>query len=144
MLLDDIAGTCLASGALVDVLRAERLAIVCRPVALKRALRNLVENAIRYGRRAALSVARHPEGFVVFTVDDEGPGLPAERTEEAFEPFVRLEPSRSSQTGGLGLGLAIARSIAKPHGGTLTLANRPGAGLRAALRLPPGCLTAAT
>jgi signal transduction histidine kinase len=81
---------------------------------------------------------------VVFTVDDEGPGLPVDRMEEAFEPFVRLEPSRSSQTGGLGLGLAIARSIAKAHGGTLTLANRPGGGLRAELRLPPGCLPAAT
>lgn len=143
-LLDDVAETFLAAGAFVDVLQAERLDVVCRPVALKRALRNLVENAIRYGRCAALSVARHAEGSVVFTVDDEGPGLPVDRMEEAFEPFVRLEPSRSSQTGGLGLGLAIARSIAKAHGGTLTLANRPGGGLRAELRLPPGCLPAAT
>ena len=141
-LVEEVAQTFLAAGALVDVLRVERLELVCRPVALKRALRNLVENAIRYGRRAALSVSRPAGGGIVFTVDDEGPGLPPDHIEQAFEPFVRLEPSRSSETGGLGLGLAIARSIAKAHGGSLTLANRPGGGLRAELRLPPGSLAA--
>ena len=142
-LVEDVAETFLASGSLVEILRVERVALTCRPVALKRALRNLVENAVRYGRGAALSVVRQDEGAVVFTVDDEGPGLPPERLEEAFEPFVRIEPSRSAETGGLGLGLAIARSIAKAHGGSLVLSNRPGGGLRAELRLPPGCIAAA-
>ena len=69
-------------------------------------------------------------------MDDDGPGLPEDRLEEAFEPFVRLEPSRSAETGGIGLGLAIARSIVKAHGGELTLANRAGGGLRAEITLP--------
>ena len=107
----------------------------CRPVALKRALRNLVQNAVRYGGGAKVSVEASREA-VTIAVDDEGPGVPDDKMEEAFKPFVRLEPSRSADTGGLGLGLAIARSILRAHGGELTLANRPEGGLRASLVLP--------
>lgn len=119
------AGTALP-GAMVD----------CRPVALRRALRNLVDNALRYGQRARVSTARPQPDQVVIRVDDAGPGLPETLLEDAFKPFVRLEPSRSTETGGMGLGLAIARSIVKAHGGELTLANRPGGGLRAEILLP--------
>lgn len=107
----------------------------CRPVALRRALRNLVDNAVRYGGVARVTVTAEGDAAVL-TVADDGPGLPADRIEDAFQPFVRLEPSRNSETGGIGLGLAIARSIVRAHGGTLTLANRAGGGLVATMRLP--------
>jgi len=107
----------------------------CRPVALKRALRNLIENAIRYGGKAEVSFAREADA-VTIRVEDNGEGLPQDMIEEAFKPFVRLEPSRNAETGGIGLGLAIARSIVKAHGGTLTLANMPEGGLRAEICLP--------
>lgn len=125
------------SGADVTAAAGAPVSVACRPVALKRAVRNLVENAVRYGERARLGVERHGDGAVSITVDDEGPGLPADRMEDAFKPFVRLEDSRSTETGGLGLGLAIARSIVAAHGGELTLANREEGGLRAEIRLPP-------
>jgi signal transduction histidine kinase len=107
----------------------------CRPVALKRALRNLVENAVRYGGNARVS-ALCRQGTVTIAVEDDGPGLPPDRIEDAFQPFVRLEPSRSAETGGIGLGLAIARSIVRAHGGSLILVNRPEGGLRAEIHLP--------
>ncbi len=107
----------------------------CRPVALKRALRNLVENAVRYGGGARLSLVV-AGGALSILVEDDGPGLPPERIEDAFQPFVRLEPSRSIETGGIGLGLAIARTIVHGHGGTLVLENRPEGGLRAVIALP--------
>ncbi|MFS8036638.1 ATP-binding protein [Xanthobacter sp. AM11] len=110
--------------------------LACRPVALRRALRNLVDNAVRYGRRAEVSILQPAPGMVAIRVEDGGPGLQEDQLEQAFAPFVRLEPSRSPETGGMGLGLAIARSIIKAHGGELTLANRPEGGLRAEIILP--------
>jgi signal transduction histidine kinase len=94
-----------------------------------------MENAIRYGQRAEVTIAAS-DGEIHIAVQDEGPGLPDDRIEEAFQPFVRIEPSRNIETGGIGLGLAIARSIVKAHGGTLTLANRAEGGLRAEITLP--------
>ncbi|MFG1299711.1 ATP-binding protein [Xanthobacter sp. V3C-3] len=123
-------------GADARMLESARVQLPCRPVAMRRAVRNLIDNAVRYGRRADVSVLEPAPGTVVIRVEDEGPGLPEDRLEEAFEPFVRLEPSRSAETGGIGLGLAIARSIVKAHGGELTLANRAGGGLRAEITLP--------
>jgi len=111
------------------------LSYACRPVALKRAVRNLIDNAVRYGGAAHVQLARRADGIVI-AVEDTGPGIPAEQVEEAFKPFVRLETSRSADTGGMGLGLSIARSIAKAHGGELVLANRAGGGLRAEITLP--------
>ncbi|MFG1351674.1 ATP-binding protein [Xanthobacter autotrophicus] len=108
----------------------------CRPVALRRALRNLLDNAVRYGHSARVSVLEPGPGTVTIRVEDAGTGLAEDLIEEAFKPFVRLEPSRSTETGGMGLGLAIARSIVKAHGGELTLANRPGGGLKAEMILP--------
>lgn len=134
-LVDELVAEFQLGGADVEVVASEAVSFACRPVALKRALRNLVDNAVRYGGGTRLSLSRTRDD-VVLTVDDDGPGLPADRIEEAFEPFVRLEPSRSVETGGIGLGLAIARSIVKAHAGTLTLTNRPGGGLRAEIRLP--------
>lgn len=113
----------------------ERLVWRCRPVSLKRAIGNLVENAVRYAGSARVGLAQRG-GEVVVTVEDSGPGIPEERLADVFEPFVRLETSRSRETGGVGLGLSIARSIIHAHGGELTLANRSEGGLRASVRLP--------
>ncbi len=105
-----------------------------RPVSLKRALRNLIENAVRYGRRARLTVTSEA-GATLIQVDDDGAGIPQDRLADVFKPFLRLEDSRSTETGGLGLGLAIAQGIIQSHGGTLTLENRPEGGLRAEARI---------
>jgi signal transduction histidine kinase len=107
---------------------------VCRPNEIRRAARNLVQNAQRYGQRARVSV-RAEGAMVVIVVDDDGPGLKPDEMEKVFDPFVRLESSRSRETGGLGLGLTLARAMARGHGGDITLANRDGGGLRATLTL---------
>ncbi|MEJ0028289.1 MAG: ATP-binding protein [Rhizomicrobium sp.] len=103
--------------------------------ALRRCLTNLIENALKYGRQAKVTVARD-DRFARLVVDDDGPGIPAERREEAFRPFHRLDEGRNLQTGGSGLGLAIARDIARAHGGDIILDKSPMGGLRATIRLP--------
>ena len=108
-----------------------------RPHALNRALRNLIDNAVRYGGVADVSVTEEP-GCAVITVADKGPGLPEDQLEAVFEPFVRLEASRNRDTGGAGLGLAITRTIIQAHGGTVQLRNQSGGGLVAIVRLPTG------
>ena len=108
-----------------------------RPHALNRALRNLIDNAVRYGGTAEVSLLEE-QGFALITVADKGPGLPEDQLEAVFEPFLRLESSRNRDTGGVGLGLAIARTIIQAHGGTIKLHNRTGGGLNAIVRLPVG------
>lgn len=111
------------------------LRIVGRPLALKRAFANLIDNALKYGGGVEVEFSATPQGVRV-CIDDAGPGLPADQLDKVFEPFYRIEGSRSRDTGGAGLGLAIVRQIARAHGGEVTLANRPGGGLRAVLHLP--------
>ncbi|MDA5095882.1 ATP-binding protein [Aliiroseovarius sp. KMU-50] len=106
-----------------------------RPHALRRALRNVIENAERYGGIARVSNQVHPDEFVI-TVDDDGPGIPALDLERVFDPFFRLEESRSLETGGHGLGLSIARTIIRAHGGDISLSNRAEGGLRATIAIP--------
>lgn len=115
-----------------DVTCAEdsSFAMRCRPVAMKRALRNIVENAVSYGQRARVS-AGWKNGEARIVIDDDGPGIAASDMDKVFKPFVRLEQSRNKETGGVGLGLAIARSIVRGHGGDIVLQNRPEGGLRA-------------
>ncbi len=108
----------------------------CRPGALTRAVRNLAENAVRYGGSARIGLTATPGNGVRITVADNGPGLPEEALERVFEPFTRLEGSRNVETGGLGLGLPIARMMVQKHGGTITLRNRPEGGLLATIALP--------
>lgn len=123
------------AGHQVEITATLSIAYGCRPVLLKRAVRNLIENAVRYGGGAHVSLCRNPDGLSI-VVEDDGPGLPADRMEDAFKPFVRLEPSRSQETGGLGLGLAIARGVVQAHGGHVTMANRLEGGLRVEIQLP--------
>jgi signal transduction histidine kinase len=106
-----------------------------RPLALRRCLTNLVDNAIRYGGGAVVKVEDAADQLTI-RVLDRGPGIAADELEQAFEPFFRAEASRSRDTGGTGLGLGIARNIARAHGGDLVLRNRPEGGLEAILTLP--------
>lgn len=103
-------------------------------VALGRALRNLLDNARRYGGGARVQLSQR-KGMAEVQIDDDGPGIPPERREDLFRPFVRGEASRNSETGGAGLGLAIARSVVERHGGSITLTNRAEGGLRATMLL---------
>ena len=107
----------------------------CQPLALKRCLTNLVDNALKYGRRVEITVTDAPQRLTLI-LRDQGPGIPPEQLERVFEPFYRLESSRSRDTGGTGLGLSIARNIARAHGGNLSLRNRAEGGLEAVLELP--------
>jgi signal transduction histidine kinase len=114
---------------------AEPVVHNCRPAALKRAIRNLIDNAVKYGKKADVAVKTTAKSIEI-TIEDEGPGIPEQELSRVFEPFYRVEESRSPETGGVGLGLAIALSIVQAHGGELTLRNRPTVGLRAVVMLP--------
>ena len=105
------------------------------PQALKRCLGNIIDNAVTYGRRAALMV-EDSDTQLQISVHDAGPGIPEKEMERVFDPFYRLEQSRNRASGGTGLGLTIARNIARSHGGELSLRNMPGGGLEAVLTLP--------
>lgn len=137
-LVESVAGDLAELGRPVMFEDAPRTPLVCRASSLRRAVRNLIENAVAYGGAAQVSLRPDPErrGHVQVVVDDLGPGIPEAELDRVFEPFVRLEVSRSRRTGGTGLGLSIARSIARAHGGDVLAANRPGGGLRATLSLP--------
>ncbi|MDP9136924.1 MAG: ATP-binding protein [Pseudomonadota bacterium] len=134
-LMESIVEDAAVTGKCVRFEDSPTLTLPCRPFALRRALGNLIENATFYGGRASARVESVPDG-VRFVIDDDGPGIPETELERVFEPFVRLEGSRSRATGGAGLGLAIARTIARGHGGDVRLENRPEGGLRAILTLP--------
>lgn len=107
----------------------------CRPVALKRAVTNLVKNAVEHGGGARVGLERTADG-VRITVEDDGPGIPPDALARVFEPFDRVDGARGSESGGMRLGLAIAKSIARSHGGDVILENRPQGGLTATVRLP--------
>lgn len=126
--LDDLGARCSYDGP-------GSLVVEARPAALKRALANLIDNAIKYGGEAAVTLGTGDRDALV-TIDDHGPGIPAEARERVFAPFVRLETSRSRDTGGTGLGLAVARAAIRAHGGDITLSDRPGGGLRVTVSLP--------
>ena len=118
------------------VLRAEEpLTVTLRPNAFKRALTNLVQNACRYGKSVEVA-ARLTHGQLEVTIDDDGPGIPPEKRADVFKPFFRLEASRNPMTGGVGLGLTIARDIVLGHGGELVLGDAPQGGLRATVLIP--------
>jgi signal transduction histidine kinase len=110
---------------------------LCRPNEIKRAVRNLTENAVAYGKSARVRLEQSDNAYDV-VVEDEGPGIAAADRTRVFEPFVRLESSRNLETGGTGLGLTLVKAIAEGHGGSVVLENRAEGGLRARLRLPRG------
>ncbi|OAN48999.1 two-component sensor histidine kinase [Magnetospirillum moscoviense] len=113
----------------------DRLVIEARPTALKRAVANLIENAVKYGGTARCRLEAQI-GQTVLTVADDGPGIPEAEFERVFAPFVRLEASRNRDTGGTGLGLAVARAAIRAHGGDVILSNRPEGGLTVTAQIP--------
>jgi two-component system osmolarity sensor histidine kinase EnvZ len=134
-LVEEVAGRFRREGRELDVHVEGRLQMPLRVHALSRALANLIGNAFRYGGHVWVRVVRQDDAAEVI-VDDDGPGIPADKREQVFKPFLRLEGSRNIATGGVGLGLTIARDIARGHGGDVVLEDSPLGGLRARLRLP--------
>ncbi|WP_294237626.1 ATP-binding protein [uncultured Sphingomonas sp.] len=112
-----------------------RLRMKLRPTLMRRAVRNLIENAIKYGHTADVRIDARADRVAII-VADNGPGIDADQLETVFDPFTRLETSRNRETGGIGLGLALARSIVREAGGDIVLANRPEGGLSATITLP--------
>ncbi|HVN00420.1 MAG TPA: ATP-binding protein [Caulobacteraceae bacterium] len=134
-LVETVMDEAAETGADAAVDRAEHAVVDGDPIALKRLVTNLVDNALKFGSSARGRVFSEA-GMAILEVDDNGPGVPESEIERAFEPFHRLEGSRSRETGGAGLGLAVVRAIARGHGGEVTLHNRPEGGLRARVTLP--------
>ena len=134
-LLESVQADAEETGQPVTLSGRVNAAFIGRPQALKRCLENLVGNAVRYGQRAEISV-QDDGRTVTIRVRDAGPGIPEDQLEKVFEPYYRLEDSRSREHGGNGLGLGIARNIAALHGGSLTLRNLSEGGLEAVLKLP--------
>jgi signal transduction histidine kinase len=134
-LLESLCDEMAETGHDTEVLSGEKVVLEGDPMALRRLFSNLLENAVKFGGRARTRVFRD-EAHAVVEIDDDGPGIPPQDSEKVFEPFYRREPSRSRQTGGIGLGLAVVRSIARGHGGDVDLVNRVGGGLTARVLLP--------
>jgi two-component system, OmpR family, osmolarity sensor histidine kinase EnvZ len=109
--------------------------VTVKPAAFKRCLGNLVSNAARHANAISIN-GRRDHRYLTVTIDDDGPGIPPDKREEVFKPFLRLDSARNQDEGGTGLGLAIARDIARSHGGDITLADSPTGGLRAIVRIP--------
>jgi two-component system osmolarity sensor histidine kinase EnvZ len=109
--------------------------VIIKPASFKRCLGNLISNAARHGSKIAITGHRDHR-YLTVTIDDDGPGIPADKREEVFKPFLRLDGARNQDEGGTGLGLAIARDIARSHGGDIMLGDSPLGGLRARVRIP--------
>lgn len=129
--VDDMAD----AGLPVKMEPAKPVVYVCRVNALKRGVRNLLDNAVKYGKTANVAIQTTLQTIEII-IDDEGPGIPESELSRVFDPFYRIEESRSRDTGGVGLGLAIAKSVVQAHRGEIILSNRPGGGLRAQICLP--------
>jgi two-component system, OmpR family, sensor kinase len=134
-LLETLVDDATDAGAMVTFAGLPTLAIMARPLALKRAISNLIQNAVKYGKVARLTLNQDANSAEVL-IDDDGPGVAADQIDAAFAAFTRLENSRSKETGGFGLGLTIARTIIEGHGGSISLSNRPESGLRVTVNLP--------
>jgi two-component system osmolarity sensor histidine kinase EnvZ len=135
-LIEEVSEGAARAGADVQVDADVALAASVRPNAFKRALSNLVMNAAVHGDRVQVAARARASGGVEILIDDDGPGIAPEHYEEAFRPFSRLDEARNQNVKGVGLGLAIARDVARGHGGDVTLDRSPMGGLRAVVRLP--------
>ncbi len=134
-LLEAVCADAVDAGQQVTLKGQAGMALLCRPLDLRRCLGNLIDNAVKYGRDARVCVDRI-NGAARIRIRDGGPGIPVGELARVFDPFYRVETSRSRESGGTGLGLTIARNIAEQHGGTITLANHPDGGLEVTLVLP--------
>ncbi len=134
-LLEDVAAGARHGKASLELSWKGDMNVELRPIAIKRCLTNIVSNAQRYASEIRIEAVRGRTS-VEITVDDNGPGIPPENYEDVFRPFLRLDQSRNAATGGVGLGLSIARDVARSHGGDVTLAVSPLGGLRVIVRIP--------
>lgn len=134
-ILERIVGNARRQGFAVEAGYEGQLMLRARPMAIERALGNLVTNACKYAKHVWVSAHEQPEAVEVF-IDDDGPGIPKDQRDEVFRPFYRLEKSRNPKTGGVGLGLSIAQDIVHSHGGEIFLEESNRGGLRAVVRLP--------
>jgi signal transduction histidine kinase len=135
ILVGDVCEDVADGGGPVSYLGPRGIEVTCRPSVINRAIANLVDNAVKYGGSARVHIVREPEQVVV-VIDDDGPGIPVTEQEKVFAPFYRLEPARDPAKAGIGLGLCVARTIAREHGGDVTLRNREGGGLSVRIELP--------
>jgi two-component system osmolarity sensor histidine kinase EnvZ len=134
-LIEDVAAAAERQGPVLTLARIDELVLPVRPNALRRCLSNLIANARHYGHHVWVGVLPVEDGIDIL-IDDDGPGIPAAERERVFHPFVRLDTSRNPSTGGVGLGLTIARDVARSHGGDVRLETSPHGGLRARVHLP--------
>jgi signal transduction histidine kinase len=134
-LLDSLCSDAVEAGQQADYIEHTAVQLQAHPLALRRAFSNLLDNAVKYGQRAEVSLSRDA-GRCLVRIRDFGPGIPPELLEIVFTPFYRIEHSRSRESGGTGLGLSIARNIVLRHNGELTLTNHPSGGLVASVVLP--------
>lgn len=134
-ILEDVAAGARHGSATLEVAWKGDMNVELRPIAIKRCLTNIVSNAQRYASEIRMEAVRGRTA-VEITIDDNGPGIPPENYEDVFRPFFRLDQSRNAATGGVGLGLSIARDVARSHGGEVTLAPSPLGGLRVTVRIP--------
>jgi two-component system, OmpR family, osmolarity sensor histidine kinase EnvZ len=135
LLIEDLAAAARRDGTPLTVVPGPELVLPVRPNALRRCLGNLIANARRYGKQVWLSTMPAEDGLDIL-IDDDGPGIPEPERERVFRPFIRLDASRNQATGGIGLGLTIARDMARSHGGDVRLETSPFGGLRARVHLP--------
>jgi two-component system osmolarity sensor histidine kinase EnvZ len=119
----------------VELKAAGSIVVPLRPNAFRRCLNNLIGNATRYARHVVVDAGRRGRSIEII-IDDDGPGIPEARRDDVFKPFFRMEGSRNPGTGGVGLGMTIARDVARGHGGEIVLGDSPMGGLRVRLRLP--------
>ena len=134
-LLDSVCADATDAGQDVSLTGHAAMAVMARPMALRRCLVNLIDNAVKYGRLAQVTVERSGN-LARMRIRDAGPGIAADQQAKVFEPFYRIETSRSRESGGTGLGLTIARNIAEQHGASLVLANHVDGGLEVTLSVP--------
>lgn len=134
-LLDEVVGAARRQGSDIVLACEGALTIAVRKEALRRCFSNIVGNAARHGKHIEIAARRTPD-MVEITIDDDGPGIAADQRENVFRPFLRLDESRNAETGGVGLGLTIARDVVHSHGGEIFLEDSPLGGLRARIRLP--------
>jgi two-component system osmolarity sensor histidine kinase EnvZ len=134
-LLRDVVANAKREGANIELKADDAMTLTLRPDAFRRCLTNLISNARRHANAISIT-ANHLGDAIEIAIDDDGPGIPPDMREEVFRPFFRLDLSRNPETGGIGLGLTIARDVIRSHGGELLLSDAPKGGLRALLRLP--------
>jgi signal transduction histidine kinase len=135
VLVEDVCEDATDAGGSVSCAGSRGIEISCRPSTIRRAVTNLIDNAVKYAGAAQVRIVRE-QSRIAIVIDDDGPGIPPEEQDKVFAPFYRLDPARDPEKAGVGLGLSVARTIARQHGGDVTLANRDDGGLSVRLELP--------